>query len=155
MLWSPRSLPEFLNTSTFSGIAGVKQKPKSITHLGWSGREGYCRLRPFLTTEPKQPWSLYFPLRAVFVLLCTLAKIFLISEAKEQPLISVLLLFCFQVCVRTCLSVCICLCKWENVARLLVLNLSSAENMTCSVTQQHLFVCWFVCVTHGILIRKQ
>lgn len=37
----------FSNTSTFFGIAGVKQKHKSITHLCCSGREGCCRLRPF------------------------------------------------------------------------------------------------------------
>lgn len=45
-LRSPRSLPEFSNTSPFLGIADVKQKHKSITYLGCSGREGSCRLRP-------------------------------------------------------------------------------------------------------------
>lgn len=45
---------------------------------------------------------------AVFVLLCTHAQdfFFLISQAKEQPLISGILLHSFQVHMHTCLNVC-------------------------------------------------
>lgn len=53
-LWPPlHSRPEFSNTSTFLRVASVKQKHKSITHLGWSGREGCCQLRPFFNHGAK------------------------------------------------------------------------------------------------------
>lgn len=82
----------------------------------------------------------------MFVLLCALAQDFFDQSSKrtffDQCAFIIQLL---SVCAY--MLECVYLCEQDNVARLRVLNLRSGANMTCSVTQQQLFLCLFLCLS--------
>lgn len=143
---SPHTPPAFSNISTFSGNPGMKQKHKSIPHLGRSGRKDCCQLRPFQTTEQRQHWSLWLPLMRGCSVCPLLRTCFFFSWSVKQKISLSSGCSCSTAFKCACIHASACVFVFVrnpvNVARMLILNLWTAKYMICYITQQH-FLCLF------------